>query len=134
MPPIRLDRPADSWASLYQKDPAAWTPACSKPDEELTTQERAEKERYEATRTQAEKESFGMALHETMDLWYAHQGTTVLLLTKLPAGSSRRVGYDDSGWTTYERCAAEQIKKFYMSEVEWKLVIDLGAAEGESRG
>ena len=35
-----------------------------------------------------------------MDLWYAHQGTTVYLLTELPDGSKRKVGYSDSGWTT----------------------------------
>ena len=77
-----------------------------------------------------------MALHETMDLWYAHQGTTVLLVTKLPEGSSRRVGYDDSGWTTYERCSAEQIKKFFMigGKCTWKLVLDLGVSEGEAEG
>ena len=58
-----------------------------------------------------------------MDLWYAHQGTTVYMLTKLPEGSKRKVGYVDSGWTTYERCSAEH--------AEWKLVLDLGA-EGDS--
>eukprot|EP00966_Prymnesium_polylepis_P060846 1411252-Prymnesium_polylepis.1 len=46
-----------------------------------------------------------------MDLWYAHQGTTVYMLTKLPEGSERKVGNEESGWTTYERCSAEQIKK-----------------------
>ena len=60
---------------------------------------------------------------------YAHQGTTVYMLTQLPEGTERKVGYDASGWTTYERRSAEQIKKFYLYEAQWKLVLDLGAGE-----
>lgn len=67
-----------------------------------------------------------------MDLWYAHQGTTVYMLTKLPEGATREVGYNDSGWTTYEKCSAEQIKKFYLMYAKWKLVLDLGAGEGDA--
>jgi hypothetical protein len=63
---------------------------------------------YEASRTAEERESFGKALHETMDLWYAHQGTTVYMLTQLPKGCARAVGYNDSGWTTYERCSDQE--------------------------
>ena len=33
--------------------------------------------------------------------------------------------------TTYERCSAEQIKKVYLYEAKWKLVLDLGVAGGE---
>ena len=86
-------------------------------------------------RTAAEDVGFRYSLHETMDLWYAHQGTTVYMLTQLPKGSTRQVGYTDSGWTTYERCSAEQIKKFDLLDAhpKWKLVLDLGAAEGASR-
>ena len=58
---------------------------------------------------------------------YAHQGTTVFKLTKLPSSSQRKVGYKDSGWTFYEECSSEQIKKFFMYDAEWKLVLDLGA-------
>ena len=65
-----------------------------------------------------------------MDLWYAHQGTTVYKLTKLPEGcTTRKVGYNDSGWTTYEGRSAEQIKKFDLVDVRWKLVLDLGAED-----
>ena len=93
------------WVSLYQKD-------------------------AEGKRTDEENLAFGYALHQTMDLWYAHQGTTVFLLTTLPKDSERKVGYADSGWTTYERCSAEQIKKFFLFDATWKLVLDLG--DGQS--
>ena len=94
------------WLSIYQKD-------------------------QDGKRTPFEQEGFRFALHETMDLWYAHQGTTVYMLTQLPEGSTRKVGYVDSGWTTYERCSAEQIKKFFLFDAQWKLVLDLGA-EGDA--
>jgi len=55
------------------------------------------------------------------------------MLTKLPEGSSRKVGYADSGWTTYERCSAEQIKKFYLGRAKWKLVLDLGVASEQQQ-
>ena len=55
------------------------------------------------------------------------------MLTKLPEGSERKVGYEDSGWTTYERCSAEQIKKVYLFHAKWKLVLDLGAGENAAR-
>ena len=58
---------------------------------------------------------------------YAHQGTTVWKLTKLPSSSQRTVGYKDSGWTFYEECSSEQIKSFYLHQAKWKLVVDLGA-------
>ena len=68
-----------------------------------------------------------------MDLWYAHQGTTVYMLTKLPEGETRKAGYEDSGWTTYERCSAEQIKKVYLYKANWKLVLDLGSDDEVKR-
>ena len=68
-----------------------------------------------------------------MDLWYAHQGTTVYLLTQLPKGTQRKLGYD-SGWTTYERRSAEQIKKVYLYEAKWKLVRDLGSGDLDKDG
>jgi len=39
--------------------------------------------------------------------------------------------YDDSGWTTFEGASSEQIKRFDLSESRQRLVLDLGAAEGE---
>eukprot|EP00966_Prymnesium_polylepis_P322365 7378629-Prymnesium_polylepis.1 len=68
-----------------------------------------------------------------MDLWYAHQGTTVYMLTELPAGSERKVGYEESGWTTYKGCSAEQIKKVYLFDAKWNLVLDLGTGAAEAK-
>ena len=116
---------AAQWLSVFQKDPKKFdeseTPM-AKPEAERAVFEEELKnetkffggEEYEMSRTPAEKESFRRALHETMDLWYAHQGTTIYMLTKLPEGSERKNGYDDSGWTSYERCSAEQIKKVWL--------------------
>ena len=114
-----------------------WHPCCGGPTfvkpKARSKAEKAAAKAYEASRTAEEKEGFGKALHETMDLWYAHQGTTVYMLTQLPEGCTRKVGYDDSGWTTYERCSAEQIKKVYLPDAKWKLVLDLGAADASGQ-
>ena len=129
------------WPSLYQKDTALFDPAETpeaKPEAERAAFIEALKnktafyggEAYEKSRTPAEIEAFRKALHHSMDLWYAHQGTTVYKLTKLPEGcTTRKVGYNDSGWTTYEGRSAEQIKKFDLVDVRWKLVLDLGAED-----
>lgn len=130
------------WLSICQKDPSLFdgsqtpdaVPKAEKPAFIKALSARRKffgGEAYEMSRNAEEKALFAHALHETMDLWYAHQGTTVYMLTKLPEGSTRRSGYGDSGWTTYERCSAEQIKKFFLLRAEWKLVLDLGAAAGE---
>ena len=130
------------WLSIYQKDPKLFDPtqtpeAMSEAERPAFLEDLKAKrkfyggEEYEMSRTPEEKEGFRYALHETMDLWYAHQGTTVYMLTKLPEGSSRKVGYADSGWTSYERHSAEQIKKVYLVDAKWKLVLDLGAEEAE---
>jgi hypothetical protein len=88
-------------------------------------------EAYEKSRTEAETEIFRFALHKTMDLWYAHQGTTVYKLTRLPKGSTRKSGYHQSGWTTYESCSSEQIKQSNLGFIAWNLVLDLGHPVGQ---
>ena len=134
------------WAALYQKDPEYFqeteTPEAKPegPEREAFLEDLKERrafyggKAYEESRTLKEKEAFGHALHNTMDLWYAHQGTTVYLLTQLPEGTQRKLGYDDSGWTTYERRSAEQIKKVYLYEAKWKLVRDLGSGDLDKDG
>lgn len=118
------------WASLYQKDPARWHACCGgetyKPPTARTVEEAAAAAAYEASRNDQEYESFQRALKGTMDLWYAHRGVVVYLLTKLPPGSRRTNGYSASGWTTYERCCAEQIKKLSLLAAKFELLVDLG--------
>jgi len=120
------------WLSIYQMDPQLWRPFITGPakkeEAEQSPEERVQTRAYRDSRTEEEQSDFRWALHQTMDLWYAHQGTVVYMLTKLPEGATRKVGYHDSGWTTYERCSAEQIKKFWL-RVAWKLVLDLGVAD-----
>eukprot|EP00966_Prymnesium_polylepis_P036042 836009-Prymnesium_polylepis.1 len=99
------------WLSMHQKDPALFD-ASETPEAKPEGPERAAfiedlkakrkffgGEQYELSRPVEEKESFNVALKETMDLWYAHQLTSLYMLTKLPEGSQRTTGYDESGWT-----------------------------------
>ena len=132
------------WPSLHQKDTALFDPAQTpeaKPEAERAAFVEALKnktafyggEAYEKSRTPEEIEAFRKALHHSMDLWYAHQGTIVYKLTKLPEGcTTRKASYDDSGWTTYEGRTAELIKRLsspVYAKVKWNLVLDLGAED-----
>ncbi|CAK0905713.1 unnamed protein product [Prorocentrum cordatum] len=120
------------WASLLQGDRDKAETARAAALQEGKTKKDAQEASDEAYRTPAEKAAFQHGLQETMDLWYAHQATTVLLLTQHPRerGSTREFGYDQSGWTTYERCSAEQLKKVYREDAEWSAVADLGHGAG----
>ncbi|CAK0857612.1 unnamed protein product [Prorocentrum cordatum] len=123
------------WPSLLQGDPDKADEAKAAALRQGKTQKDAQKAADEAKRTPAEKAAFKHGLQETMDLWYAHQATTVLLLTQHPRerGSERECGYDQSGWTTYERCSAEQIKKVYRYQAKWDAVADLGGGAGVTK-
>jgi len=46
-------------------------------------------------------------------------------------GLIKQVGYDNSGWTTFERCCTEQIKKFHTLDAWWILVRDLAKDAGD---
>ncbi|CAK0875344.1 unnamed protein product [Prorocentrum cordatum] len=120
------------WPSLLQGDPDKAEKAKAAALQQGKTEKDAQEAADEAKRTPAEKAAFKHGLQETMDLWYAHQATTVLLLTQHPRerGSARECGYDQSGWTTYERCSAEQIKQVYRYEANWDAVADLGQGAG----
>jgi hypothetical protein len=119
------------WASLFQKDPRMWTTAEDVPEDERTEDQRRAAERYRDSKTEAQAQATKFALDHTMDLWYAHAKTTVVLLTELPkklpksfdANANRT--YDSRGWTTYERCSAELCKTFRLQQAGWPLVIDL---------
>jgi hypothetical protein len=117
------------WASLFQKDPELWTPAELVKEEERTEDQRRAAERYRDSRTEEHAQAAKFALG-TLDLWYAHAKTTVVLLTelpkKLPKSFDANRTYDSRGWTTYERCSAELCKTFRLQQAGWPLVIDLG--------
>jgi hypothetical protein len=117
------------WASLFQKDPRLWTPAELIAEEERTEDQRRAAERYRDSRTEAQAQAAKFALG-TLDLWYAHSKTTVVLLTELPKKLPKSFDairtYDSRGWTTYERCSAELCKTFRLQQAGWPLVIDLG--------
>ena len=89
------------------QDPRLWRPFITgpdaKPEAAQSSDERVQTQAYWDSRSQAEQDDFRWALHNTMDLWYSHQGTTVYMLTadvqQLSAwGSTRPNGYSDSGW------------------------------------
>lgn len=86
----------------------------------------AERLAYETSRTRKEHESFTQAIRETMDLWYGHAATTVVLHTALPPSASVDATrtYEARGWTTFERCSAELAKAFKLSAARWALVLD----------
>ena len=135
------------WASIFQKDPKVFD-ATETPDtfpgaerEAFIAQLHAGTkyyggEAYESSRSLEEKAAFGRALKETMDLWYGHAGTTVVLLTELPnvdelpEGFDRTRTYESRGWTTFERCSAELGKR---TTSRWRLVIDTRVQHGSTR-
>ena len=117
------------WASLFQKDHKKWTPAEFVAEEERTEDQRRDAKLYRESKTEAQAQAAKFALG-TLDLWYAHAKTTVVLLTELPKKLPKSFGairtYDSRGWTTYERCSAELCKTFRLQKAGWPLVIDLG--------
>ena len=118
------------WASLFQKDPRLWTPAELVAEDERTEDQRRAAERYRDSRTEAHAQATKFALDYTMDLWYAHSKTTVVLLTELPKKLPKSFDairtYESRGWTTFERCSAELGKTLRLQQAGWPLVIDLG--------
>ena len=118
------------WASLFQKDPRMWTPAELIAEEKRTEDQRRAAERYRDSRTEAHAQATKFALDYTMDLWYAHSKTTVVLLTELPKKLPKSFDairtYESRGWTTFERCSAELGKTLRLQQAGWPLVIDLG--------
>ena len=92
------------FCSLFQRDPtlfeASETPEAKEEGEERDAFIAALKaktafyggEAYDKSRSEAEGRPFKAAL-DNMEVWYAHAGTTVVLLTETPEGSSA-VPYD----------------------------------------
>ena len=112
------------WMSMYQRDPTLWSTFMTRADEKLNKNQLAKKRRYENSRSAEQVDSIKWALSESMDLWYAHAGTSVFLLTEMPARFTRPT-YDESGWTTYERCCTELVKENELDYANWRLVHEL---------
>ena len=110
------------FCSLFQRDPtlfeASETPEAKEEGEERDAFIAALKaktafyggEAYDKSRSEAEGRPFKAAL-DNMEVWYAHAGTTVVLLTETPEGSSA-VPYDRRGWPTFESSVAMLIKPY----------------------
>ena len=89
-------------------------------------------------RTPMEHARFESA-RQDMDLWYGHQGTVVLLLSRMPASApkARRMRpYEKSGWCAFERAAAA-LSHFCRPRREpqcatWQLVLDVDRSEGQA--
>ena len=122
------------FCSLFQRDPtlfeASETPEAKEEGAERDAFIAALKaktafyggEAYDKSRSEAEGRPFKAAL-DNMEVWYAHEGTTVVLLTETPEGSSA-VPYPDRGWPTFESSVAMLIKPGVSSE-EWPTLIDV---------
>ena len=150
------------WASIYQKDPElaiahwpmeGWDPKNPEIKIAIDKYEQSRSLTLDAAENKEMKDSFDRALYGTMDLWYGHTCTTVVLLTELwpewestqlangarapplPASVARArpYNYDDSGWPTFERCSAELGKSYHLNAAKWKLVIDAGRTDGGAK-
>ena len=122
------------FCSLFQRDPtlfeASETPEAKEEGEERDAFIAALKaktafyggEAYDKSRSEAEGRPFKAAL-DNMEVWYAHAGTTVVLLTETPEGSSA-VAYDLRGWPTFESSVAMLIKP-YPGPTTWPSLIDV---------
>ena len=85
---------------------------------------------YQAPRTPQQEVSFKAGL-KAINQWYAHQGTTVWLVT---AGADRVKGltYWQKGWTSFEYALAMLIKPANTSNMkDWAQVVDLGQEPGK---
>ena len=123
------------FCSLFQRDPtlfeASETPEAKEEGEERDAFIAALKaktafyggEAYDKSRSEAEGRPFKAAL-DNMEVWYAHAGTTVVLLTETPEGSSA-VPYDLRGWPTFESSVAMLIKPALLGYTTWPPLIDV---------
>ena len=80
-------------------------------------------------RSSSELAAFRKALMH-MELWYVHQMTAVVILSKLPeAWQGHIAAYGDRGWPTCERAWAMLVKLH--SKYAWPMILDAGEAGGE---
>jgi len=86
-------------------------------------------------RTREQYVSFKRALQKTMDLWYAHQMTSVLFVTTMPDSFASLEGtkaevipYVDRGWPAFERRSAQLIKRIKsFGSSGWNMCVDVAA-------
>ena len=110
------------WCSIYQKDPALFD-ASETPEAKAEGAERAAfvaelkagrafygGAAYEESRTAEQKAAFRRALHDTMDVWYAHQMIVTVFVTGLPRGFAGRT-YEDRGWVRARRCSRPSLSR-----------------------
>ena len=137
------------WCAIYQKDPELFDERETPEAKPLGAERAAFVEalaagtafyggkEYEESRTPEQKAAFRRALHETMDVWYAHQMIVTLFVTQLPYGYTGRT-YENRGWTFFERSSSELIKPSAAYVVEagrflsdgrflWAMAIDSSA-------
>jgi len=79
-------------------------------------------------RSPQEEAAFRRAL-ATMQIWYAHLGTTVFLMTEVPAEYDTSA-YHDRGWPTFERLVSMIAKRATISA--WPMIVDVGSGTGTS--
>jgi len=115
------------WPSLFQADPSKSEAARETALKEGLTQELVDEFADMSKRTTAEAAAFDYAMKETMDLWFGHRGTTVLLLTEGPKNRAieRPLGYEDSGWIAFERACSTELKIRYRSAAQWAPVLNI---------
>ena len=80
-------------------------------------------------RTPEEEACFHRAL-ATMQVWYAHLGTTVFLMTEVPAEYDTSA-YHERGWPTFERLVSMIAKRATISA--WPMIVDVGSGTGTSQ-
>jgi hypothetical protein len=83
-------------------------------------------------RTATQYASFQRALKGTMDLWYSHQMTSVLLVTTLADAfqGAQIKPYSVRGWPAFERQTAQLIKRVKaFGSTGWTMCYDLAARD-----
>lgn len=63
---------------------------------------------HQRPRTHEEEQAFHRAM-DSMHLWYAHQGTRVWTLSRVPKGAECAMPYGDRGWPLFERAVSEMV-------------------------
>merc|ERR1719171_1538310 len=128
------------WTALCQKDPALFD-ARETPGGQLDAEAKAAFEAvlkagtkvfggaaYDKSRAGEEDSSFRAAL-KTMEYWYAHHGTTVVMMTVHPEGAPEgMLEYLKRGWPTFERFCA-MLGKEGVHEHAWPSLIDVSLGD-----